>query len=175
MRTYSHALLTRAATRRFGRQPAAAATLGATLPDLPALAGAAWLLVRHSGRFSRASFENDVCGRSFFARPDAALHSALIPAAALALYGTLRSPSPDRDRAALFFLLGWAGHIASDAMTHARDARPLLWPLSDRRFESPVSYRERDRHATLFTVLEHLTVLAAVLRTGPHPEKPPPR
>ena len=172
VRTYSHALLTRAASRRFGRRRATAAALGATLPDLPALVGAAWLLARRPGRFSRANFEADVCGRTLFARPDAALHSVLPVSGALALYAALRNRDPNR--AALFFLLGWAGHVASDALTHGRDARPPLWPLSDRRFESPVSYRERDRHATLLTALEHLAVLAAVPRTRTPADKPTP-
>lgn len=162
MRTYSHALLTRAAFRRFGRRPAAAATLGAVLPDLPALVGAAWLLARRPGRFSRASFETDVCGRTFFARPDAALHSALPVAAALALYALPHLRNRDPHRTALSFLLGWAGHVASDTLTHGRDARPILWPLSRYRFESPVSYRDRDRYAAPFTVAEHATTLAVL-------------
>jgi hypothetical protein len=50
--------------------------------------------------------------------------------------------------------------VASDVLTHGSDARPPLWPLSRWRFESPVSYRERDRHGLPFTVVEHAVLLA---------------
>ena len=160
MRTYSHAIITHAALRRLGTPTATAASLGAVLPDLPAIAGAAWLAARRLGVFSRKEFEKEVCGRSAFAWPDAALHSVL-PVAIT----TLGAPflfRGERTRTVLLpFVLGWVGHVAADALTHGSDARPLLWPLSTYRFESPLSYRERDRHALPFTVAEHAAVLAA--------------
>lgn len=162
MRTYSHAILTRAALRRRGRRPATAATLGATLPDLPALLGAAWLAATRPDHLSRESFESDVCGRTLFARPDAALHAAPPVSAAFALYAISGAKDRDPDGILLAFLLGWAGHVVSDALTHGTDARPILWPFSNRRFESPVSYRERDRHAIPFTIAEHAATLAVV-------------
>jgi membrane-bound metal-dependent hydrolase YbcI (DUF457 family) len=67
----------------------------------------------------------------------------------------------DARAALLSFLLGWAGHVAADALTHSSDARPLLWPVSAYRFESPLSYREFDRYALPFTVAERAAVLAA--------------
>ncbi len=165
MRTYSHALLTRAAARWLspsGRAPAWA-SLGAVVPDLPAILGTAWLGAKRRKAPSRKDFENDVCGRSRFRAPDAALHSALPVTAALALCGLPEVPKRYRD-AALAFLLGWAGHVVSDALTHGTDARPLFWPISGWRFESPVSYRERARHALAFTAAEHLALLAATIR-----------
>lgn len=166
MRTYSHALLTWAAARsaRPSRPAQAAWTaLGAALPDLPVLSGAAWLATRRLGRFSRADLDAEVCARDLFRRPDAALHSALPVAAALAAYGAARARRRDRGDALPALLLGWAGHVAADALTHGSDARPLLWPLSSFRFHSPVSYRERERHALPFTLAEHAALLAAVL------------
>ena len=160
MRTYSHAVLTYRAFRRLGAPSATAASLGAVLPDLPAIAGAAWLAANRLGRFSRRDFETEVCGRGVFAAPDAALHSAL-PVALAALGAPLFLRRGDTRAALLSFLLGWAGHVAADALTHGSDARPLLWPVSVYRFESPLSYRERDRHALPFTVAEHAAVLAA--------------
>jgi len=159
VRTYSHAILTYRALRRLGAPAATVAALGAVLPDLPAIAGAAWLAANRLGGFSRGDFEREVCGRSLFARPDAALHSALPVAAALGApvcigRGTTRT-------ALLSFLLGWAGHVAADALTHGSDARPLLWPVSAYRFESPLSYRERDRHALPFAIAEHAAILLA--------------
>ena len=170
MRTYSHALLTYRAFRRLGAPAATAASLGSIFPDLPALAGAAWLAANRPRGFSRKVFESEVCGRSVFAGPDAALHSALPVSAALCalLCGGRRAT-----RTLLpAFLLGWAGHVAADVLTHGSDARPPLWPISIYRFESPVSYRERDRHALPFTVAEHAAVLLAARKaiidiTGP--------
>ena len=171
MRTYSHALLTLAAARYLKQKDGPSATwaaVGATMPDLPAGIGAAWLLDR--GRHSREDFLQEVCGRSVFRRLDAALHSVLFVTTALLLYATLEAVEHDRGKTSLAFLLGWAGHVATDTLTHGSDARPLLWPLSKWRFYSPVSYRERERYGRMFTVVEHavLLMLAAwVLRSGP--------
>jgi len=163
VRTYSHAILTYTALRRLGTPTATAASLGAVLPDLPAIAGAAWLAAKHLGGFSRREFETEVCGRSAFAGPDAALHSAL--PVAMAALGTSLFLKRGKTRTALLpFVLGWAGHVAADVLTHGSDARPLLWPVSGYRFESPLSYRERDRHALPFTVAEHAAVLATAYK-----------
>ena len=164
MRTYSHAILTYRAFRRLGGPAATAASLGAVLPDLPAVAGAAWLAANRLGRFSRRDFEAEVCGRGVFASPDAALHSALPVAMAAALAAPVCLRRGSTRTAVLSFLLGWAGHVAADVLTHGSDARPPLWPVSSYRFESPISYRERDRHALPFTIAEHAAVLVAARR-----------
>lgn len=168
MRTYSHAVLTATLARRSGPGPALAASLGATLPDLPAAAGAAWLWTGRRRAITRSEFEGEVCGRKLFCAPDAALHSVPVAAAALALWPALRArgaggPRGPRGprRAALAFLLGWAGHVAADVLTHGSDARPALWPFSERRFKSPVSYREPDRHGRPFAAAEHAAVALA--------------
>lgn len=169
MRTYSHALLTFAIVRHCGPKDtsfAAWAALGASVPDLPAGIGIAWLRARHR-RHSRQDFLKEVCGRSVFRKPDAALHSTLPVTIALALYAVPGIKKPGNPLHA--FLLGWAGHVAVDALTHGSDARPLLWPLSRWRFESPVSYRERERYGKPFTLVEHaslLIVAALMLRSG---------
>jgi hypothetical protein len=165
MRTYSHAILTYAVARLLRRSepgPAAWASLGAVAPDVPAISGAAWLAARRLGPFSRERFEGEVCGRGLFRAPDAALHSALPVAAALAVCGALGERS---GVAPLAFTLGWAGHVAADALTHGEDARPLFWPLSGWRFVSPVSYRERERHARAFAIAEHAAVVTASVAT----------
>jgi hypothetical protein len=46
---------------------------------------------------------------------------------------------------------------------HAGDARPLFWPLSKWRWESPISYWDRDSYALPFLLLEHGAILALVL------------
>jgi len=163
VRTYSHALLTWATARRtVPGAPAAWAALGATLPDLPVLAGAAWLAARRLGRFSRADLDTEVCARGPFRAPDAALHSVLPAATALVLYGTVGARYRRSGGALPALLLGWAGHVATDTLTHGSDARPLLWPLSSYRFHSPVSYRERERYALPFTLVEHAALLVVL-------------
>lgn len=131
------------------------------MPDLPAGIGAAWLRARRL--YSRETFLKEVCGRDTFRKPDAALHSVFLVAVAFAISGTLKVTKYDLLAAAFPLLLGWTGHVAADALTHGSDARPLFWPISDWRFESPISYRERDRHALQFTIAEHMLVLAATL------------
>lgn len=156
MRTYSHAALSYVALRVLDRPKPEAmiAALGATLPDLPAGLGAAWLWTKKRTT-KREDFDREVCGRSIFRIPDAAAHSfAVLPVALLA------SQKSGIGRA---FLLGWFGHILSDFLTHSSDARPQLWPLSDWRFGSPVSYRERNHHGRKVTAIEHALVLLAAI------------
>lgn len=175
MRTYTHTLLTLAAARGRGRRTSLWAALGATVPDLPAGAGAAWLWARRK-RLSLEALNEEVCGRSLLRIPDATLHSALPVAVALALYAIPGVRSRDREGAWRALLLGWAGHVLTDALTHGKDARPLLWPLSDWRFRSPVSYWEHGRYSGLFTAVEHVTVLAAtagfLLGSRDRPDRP---
>ena len=180
VRTYSHAALTwiaasLAPTSETGL--AAWGATGATLPDLPAIAGAAWLGLRRR-RLDRPGFREEVCARRFFSGPDAAFHSAL-PVGALLLAFWVSCSSERRLRRSLLpFLAGWAGHLLSDALTHAEDARPILWPVSGGRFRSPISYWDRSHHARAFTMVEHGALLLLAAWTishrarEPHPSAP---
>ncbi len=159
MRTYTHALLTLATARHLNLCSPVWATAGSILPDLPASLGAAWLWARR-GFFDREQFRQQVCAKSAFRVPDTAFHSA-VPVAALALYVLSGAGGHSMNRPLTALLLGWAGHVAADTLTHGEDARPPLWPLSGWRFGSPVSYWEERRRARLFTLGEHAAVLAA--------------
>lgn len=142
-----------------------AALLGSVLPDLPAGAGLVWAALRRLAPIGRETLRDEVCSRRRFSTPDAALHSAVPAAAALAALGALRGRSrPELRAPALAFLAGWAGHVVADALTHGGDARPLLWPLSRWRFQSPVSYWERDRHARAFGLVEHGAIALVLAR-----------
>lgn len=159
VRTYSHAILTYAAMRLAkqgsSKKTALAAGIGATLPDIPMALGASWLWTKRWG-FSRSEFDDEVCGRSLFRGPDAALHSALAAASAMFAERALRGKNSS-------FLIGWAGHILADFLTHGNDARPIFWPLSKWKFESPVSYRDEERFGTMSTIVEHAAVLAILI------------
>lgn len=180
VRTYSHAALTCTVAGLADSSEAGVAAwgaAGAALPDLPAVAGAAWLGLRRR-RLDRTGFREDVCARRSFASPDAALHSAF-PVGALLLALRISGSSECRlCRSLLAFLMGWAGHVLADALTHAEDARSILWPVSERRFQSPVSYWDSSHHARAFTMVEHgaLLLLAAwsISRRArePHPSAP---
>jgi hypothetical protein len=160
MRTYSHALLTGAAARALlGRGAVVPSVVGAALPDAPAAVAAVWLGVRHRRWLGRQEFCERACERGPFGTPDAALHSAVPVLLLLALTAGMR---PSGRRAAPRLLLaGWAGHVAADALTHADDARPVLWPVSGLRLRSPVSYWDSSRFALPFAALEHAATLAA--------------
>ncbi len=166
MRTYSHALLTLAAARRLepdNSLSSPGAFAGATISDVPAGIGATWLWVRR-GRYSREDFLKEICGRNVFRRSDAGLHSTLPVTIFLLMYAALGGVKYDQRRVLFAFLLGWAGHEAAGVLTHGSDARPLFWPVSDLRFRSPISYRERERYGLAFTFVEHAILLVVARR-----------
>lgn len=183
VRTYSHAALTWAVARRLadrsGANVAAWGATGAVLPDLPAIAGAAWL-----GSWRRPleqpGFRGEVCARRSFSGPDAALHSALPVGTLLLALWTRGSRRQKAYRPLLALLAGWVGHVLVDALTHAEDARPILWPVSERRFRSPISYWDRSHHARAFTMFEHgalvlLLATWAISRRAREPDPSAPR
>lgn len=162
MNTYSHLLQTLALARR--ARPgdtglAVSAAAGAVLPDLPYTARAARLLAASRGKGLAGVLAGLDYGGETSWPPDLLLHSFL-PAAALG--AASRAPLPPRARQHLAaFAAGLAGHAATDVLTHHSDARPPLWPLSRRRWHSPVSTWERGRHAAPAAVAEHLLTAAA--------------
>ncbi len=179
VRTYSHAALTWIAARVADHSEAsvaARAAPGATFPDFPAVAGAAWLGQRRR-RHERPEFREEVCKKSSFAGPDAALYSTLPVGALLLIFWTFGPSERSLGKPLLGFLMGWAHHILADALTHTEDALPILWPISERRFRIP--YLDRSHHARAFTMVEHGTLLLLVAWTisrglrAPRPSDPP--
>ncbi|MDD9910233.1 MAG: hypothetical protein OXR62_11125 [Ahrensia sp.] len=53
-----------------------------------------------------------------------------------------------------FLSLAALTHIAADLPVHVDDAHRHLWPLSDWKFISPVSYWDPDHHGGIFSILE---------------------
>ena len=77
-----------------------------------------------------------------------------LPLSALAV---LLTAAAGRTRAAVFF--GAMGlHAVGDLLLHHDDAHRHLFPISDWRFHSPVSYWDPAHHGTLFSGLEVLVV-----------------
>ncbi len=179
VRTYSHAALTWIPARVADRSEAsvaARAAPGATVSDLPAVAGAARLGPRRR-RHDRPEFREEVCKKSSFAGPDAALYSTLPVGALLLIFWTFGPGERSLCKPLLGFLMGRARHILADALTNAADALPILWPISERRFRIP--YLDRSHHARAFTMVEHGTLLLLVAWTisrglrAPRPSDPP--
>lgn len=151
--TTSHAYL----TWRVAPSPAARwAVAGAVAPDTVAI-------VAGVGLASRGHRGSDLIRRVYQQGPAArmtmAMHSALAPSAILS-----GRPGPAR----LAFAAGWAGHLAIDYLSHHSDAWPPLFPISGRRFSSPVSYWEPAHHARLLSALE-ATTLAGLALTDRRP------
>lgn len=142
MLSTSHAALARAVTDRRD------VVLGAVLPDLPAfVTGAVMLALRRP----RADLAEAIYHRSPSREAQLAGH-ALPMLAVLAL--SRRAPGVSA---------GWLSHLAVDLLTHHDDAWPLLWPLSERRWRSPVSYWQTDHHARALQAAE-VAVLALLAR-----------
>lgn len=116
----------------------------------------------HKGGFEVycKTVSEEACEKGPFDAPDATLHSALPVAELLALH---LASGARGSRARLAFLLGWAAHVLTDTLTHAGDARPILWPLSQWRLRSPISYWDRSHHALPFALIEHGTSLFVAL------------
>lgn len=54
--------------------------------------------------------------------------------------------------APLMAVLGWGSHVALDMLTHRSDGYPILWPLADYRFPTPISYWEPAYHGAAFSL-----------------------
>lgn len=57
--------------------------------------------------------------------------------------------------------LSFTAHLVFDLLTHGADAHPHLWPLSDLRWVSPVSYWDAAHGARWFVPLELVSVAAS--------------
>ena len=65
----------------------------------------------------------------------------------------------------VFFAAAALIHVAADLPVHVDDAHAHLWPLSDWRFRSPVSYWHPDHYGGIFSLFEGALgiVLSAIL------------
>jgi hypothetical protein len=140
---------------RFARDRPGAGWLvaGAAAPDFPALVRAGALSARGVGRAEliAATYQPPrwrVVHRTF--------HSVLAP---LALARAGRRFPLLRPLAA-----GWVAHLAADLVSHHSDAWPLLWPVSDARWRSPVSYWEPDHHARAWSAVETVALAGMAAR-----------
>lgn len=172
VQTYSHFLVAALAGERLRRRTRVRVTAflaGSVLPDVPLLLLTFWYLwwrdrlaagnePLFGPTYDRLYFENPlwIASTSLF-------HAPLLIAGMIAVGQWAR----ERGRpwgGTLFWLgLGCALHTALDIPTHGGDGPLLLFPLDWRlRFESPISYWEADRHASVVAGVEHALDLAIV-------------
>ncbi len=170
METYSHAFFTWALAKhgvRAGRAAGISGALGATFPDLPAFAGTAYYvgtayLIEGWSSMHSEELLDAIYFHGPFGSTGSALHSAVPVVALLILYRVTGMHRHDRRRILLWFLLGWFGHTIADFLTHVDDTRPLLWPISDWKWSSPVSYYNPLYHSQEFFVVSHGLILLII-------------
>ncbi len=129
------------ATVRFARW-----LLGAIAPDVPAVA-------RTIGLPLAGCPPQDLLAQTYHRSPwwevQLTAHSVHAPLLLAALpHGRARE-----------LAAGWLGHLFAGAFTHHDDAWPPLWPLSRRRWRSPLSYWQREHHARLLLGAEVLALV----------------
>jgi len=66
---------------------------------------------------------------------------------------------------------GALSHVAIDVVSHHEDAWAILWPLSDRRWRSPVSYWDHEHHARTWATVEVAALLVARRHTSSRAER----
>ena len=170
METYSHAFFTWALAKhgvKAGRAAGIAGAAGATVPDLPSFAGTAYYVgtaYLWEGWSSMHSEEllDEIYFHGPFGATGSALHSAMPVVALLLVYWVFGLGRRDRRRILLWFLLGWFGHTIADFLTHVDDTRPLLWPIWDWEWSSPVSYYNRLYYGREFFIVSHGLMLLII-------------
>ncbi|MCY6379545.1 hypothetical protein [Hoeflea prorocentri] len=151
MNTQTHVLLAAAILTRQG-EPArnVAVIAGALVPDLAIYTLFVWSKIA-------AVPEQRVWSELYFQPPwsEAVTVGNSAPLYVLILLVALLASRWLRPATALiFFALAALLHLVTDFPVHVDDAHAHLWPFSDWRFRSPVSYWNPDHNGGVFSVLE---------------------
>ncbi len=170
MNTPTHAVLSVALLARGARRPVLApAVVGAVLPDVPmyvlfAVATFVWRqpqAVTWGRTYFEPGWQHAVDALHSFPLLGAALAATFVPRL---VHGAGGAGGTGRARAwcawARIALASALLHAGTDFLVHAEDAHHHLWPLSDWRFVSPVSYWDPRHHGLVFAPLECLSALA---------------
>jgi hypothetical protein len=146
MHTPTHAVVALALFDRRASARLFPALVGAILPDLPAMGFYAYY--RFVGRLSESAIWGDLYQRPIWQAALAPFHSIPIALVVLAAGAARRSATATVLGASLLL------HDLLDLPLHGEDAHRHLWPLSDARFVSPLSYWDRAHHAALVAPVE---------------------
>ena len=171
--TPTHAVLSVALlARRARRSVLAPALVGAVLPDVPmyvlfAVATFVWhqpQAVTWGQTYFEPGWQHAVDALHSFPLLGAALAATFAPQCMQGLGGAGAAGGAPRAPAwcawARIALASALLHAGTDVLVHADDAHHHLWPLSDWRFVSPVSYWDPRHHGLVFAPLECLGALA---------------
>ena len=157
MRTFSHAIIVAAIGKRaeVGRGSLFAFVIGSVLPDVP-LGVLTLLAIVNTPDMSSAMTYMD---QAYTSSPLwIALHNTPHSFVVMGLLSVLGYVLIRRrwGRWLLWYAAGATLHIAIDIATHAGDGPMFLYPLSDYRFNSPVSYWNPAYYGRAFTAFEYL-------------------
>ena len=142
-----------------------AIVIGAFVPDAAIYSLFVWSKLRGID-------ENKVWNELYWQEPwqtyTAAGNSALLYVVLMLIGAVAMRNAPAAHKIGLFLMflsLAALTHIAGDFPVHVDDAHRHLWPISDWKFISPVSYWNPDHHGTLFSLFEALlgVVLCVIL------------
>lgn len=155
MNTPSHYILNLAALGSFVQpRVTAAITLGAIGPDAPILVFYLW------AKFIQKMPESEIWStgyyQPFWQNVIACTHSFPIAIVGLVICWQLRS------HWGMIFFASMIGHSLLDLPVHNDDAHRHFFPLSDYRFESPLSYWDPDHYGGIVAGVELLLVIGAV-------------
>ncbi|MEO0545540.1 MAG: hypothetical protein AAF035_01205 [Pseudomonadota bacterium] len=131
-----------------------AVIVGAIVPDLAIYGLLLWSKLRG---IPEATVWNELYWKEPWQTYTAAGNSIPLYAITLVLGLIILRAAPGMFRIGLFALfLGLAAliHIAGDLPVHVADAHRHLWPISDWKFVSPVSYWDPNHHGRSFMLFE---------------------
>ncbi len=150
MNTPAHLIFGAAAFGRPGRVGVTtAALLGGLVPDLSLYLMVAW------ARWGQGADTREIFGQLYFSDAWMAVFAVdnSIPLWSLALILALWLRRP----VLVAFLAAGVLHLGFDLLLHGEDARPQLWPLTDWRFDSPLSYWDKSRYGGIIGPAELAT------------------
>lgn len=156
MRTFSHALITAAATSRLDlkRNNTVAAILGSIIPDVPLYILTLYtMLSSPSFNIGMDRMHTNYESNIFWIASHNLFHSLVI-LGTLSLVGLLFRKKVWA-QLLLWFCAGATLHSVIDIFTHAGDGPCFLFPLSYYRFDSPVSYWDSSYFGRQFTIFEY--------------------
>lgn len=166
MMSQTHILVASALMAKPGQKLRNTAILiGAFVPDAAIYSLFVWSKLRGID-------ENKVWNELYWQEPwqtyTAAGNSVLLYVVLMLIGAVALRNAPAAHRIGLFLMflsLAALTHLAGDFPVHVDDAHRHLWPLSDWKFISPVSYWDPNHHGTIFSIFEALlgVVLCVIL------------
>ncbi len=154
MNTPAHAVLNLLVLERGARADMGPwIVLGAVMPDIPN--GLFFAYHRFALGLDSAAIYADIYAQPQWQAVLAPWHSVLLVGLFAALAFWRRRPR------LVAFSVSMLAHLVADVLTHASDAHPHLYPLSELRITSPVSYWDAAAGARWFVPAELVAVLAS--------------